>query len=758
MNRKRSYFLNNISFRHKLLYYSLLLSIVPILILGAVSSYIASMSMQKEVDRHHQILLQHLQRQIDDFYREADRVSVQLATQESVVQAMRLGPSMAHYEETRAAIDEVARMRASAPFPYDVSLVFTSFDMVYSNLYGLVPLSDFPLSGESGVVDPDPIGSTLLYPERAAERNEIVLVRPVPVFTTPSYGSIVLHVPIDALIRQLEQFQTGSGRELYIVDRHGRVIADNVVDESKRAAFFPPDAFERSAYASADGTAYRLSSLDSELSDWSFVALTPESQLTDKSKRIQIVTAWMALALALVWGLIAFLGSRRLYSPIKRLFQRVSQQTQTQAHEPSSKDLVAVEAYIQRMEKQNKDLQQQWNSNLPHIQENLLLGLLWGVTSEEEFLKHPGAGGLLQRRKYCVGVVEWDDSSSFRRRFGERDRALFMFAFRKIVEELCVEYSTPDIAITIASPNPEQIALIVGTDGEPERVAASFEPLAKQMREIVQKYLKNTITVTFSATRIGIGAIPGLYQEARSLLEFRMLLGPNLTISHRDIERSAPLLERQWIRELKNIATAAALAQTERAREELDAFVEALPARITDVQTARGLLSYFIGELAHQLHEIGADANDIFEENLYQRISRFHTVYEAAAWLREEVFPAIASRLREERDEKSRIDQVLQYIHAHFETDLSLQQLADIARLSPTQLSRMFKEVTGVPYADYLIAYRMEKAKYWLEHSDLPIKTIAERLRYTTVQNFTRIFKQVVGVPPAQYRRTLRGA
>jgi AraC-like DNA-binding protein len=92
------------------------------------------------------------------------------------------------------------------------------------------------------------------------------------------------------------------------------------------------------------------------------------------------------------------------------------------------------------------------------------------------------------------------------------------------------------------------------------------------------------------------------------------------------------------------------------------------------------------------------------------------------------------------------------------ETDISQQQLADLVGLSPTQLSRLFKEQMNVTYADYLIQYRMEKAKHWLEYTDMPIKTIAERLRYTTVQNFTRIFKQVVGVPPAQYRKQLRGA
>jgi len=741
------------SYRRKLLLYSLLLSIVPIFVLGAFSSYIASSSMQKEVDRHHQMLLQHLQRQIDEFYKAADRVSVQLATQESVLQAMQLGPSMANYEGTRAMIDEIARLRAASSFPYDVSIVFGNYDMVYSNLYGLIPIADFPLSSQKEIVRPSSVGSAIFLPERANERNEMVLVRPAPVFTTPSLGAIVLHIPVDSLIQQLETYQTGSGRELFIVDKFGRVIADNVVDESRQVPFFSPDALAGGTYSDANGASYRLSSIESELSEWSFVALTPESQLTDKSKRIQALTAWMALALAAVWGALAFFGSQRMYSPMKRLFQRVSQ-----GQDSAQGSLLAVESYIQSVEKQNKDLQTQWNDNLPHLKENLLLGVLWGVTSEEEFRRRPGAGGLLRHERYCVGVVEWDDAASFRERFSDRDRALFMFAFRKIVEELCVEHSKPGTNIVTVAPTPERIALVIGMEREPEEGEDVLKDLSRAMREVVHKYLKNTITVTLSAPAKGVDAIPGLYQEALSLLEFRLLMGPDLTITHRDIERSAPPPERQWMRELKSIATAAALARTETAAAELNAFVEALPRRVSDAQTARGLFSYFVGELTHQLQEIGASGSDVFDENLYRKLSRYHTVHEAAAWLSADVFPAIAAYVNGKQDAKACIEKVLQYIHANYETDLSLQQLADFAQLTPTQLSRLFKEETGVAYADYLIEYRMEKAKYWLEYSELPIKEISERLRYTTVQNFTRIFKQVVGVPPAQYRKALRDA
>ena len=131
---------------------------------------------------------------------------------------------------------------------------------------------------------------------------------------------------------------------------------------------------------------------------------------------------------------------------------------------------------------------------------------------------------------------------------------------------------------------------------------------------------------------------------------------------------------------------------------------------------------------------------------------------EVKEWLKQSVFPQAVQALQDANLPKRTklVQHALFYIREHLETDLSLKQVADTIQVSPSQFSRMFKEETGLAFGDYVIEQRMEKAKEWLAHSNMPIKDIAERLRYTTVQNFTRIFKQVTDVPPGQYRKQFR--
>jgi len=55
-----------------------------------------------------------------------------------------------------------------------------------------------------------------------------------------------------------------------------------------------------------------------------------------------------------------------------------------------------------------------------------------------------------------------------------------------------------------------------------------------------------------------------------------------------------------------------------------------------------------------------------------------------------------------------------------------------------------------------VLQLRMQRAREWLEHTDQPIKDIAWRLGYASVQNFNRVFKQHSGIAPGQYRKEKR--
>lgn len=98
----------------------------------------------------------------------------------------------------------------------------------------------------------------------------------------------------------------------------------------------------------------------------------------------------------------------------------------------------------------------------------------------------------------------------------------------------------------------------------------------------------------------------------------------------------------------------------------------------------------------------------------------------------------------------------VELMHSQLSEDISLDELAAEARLSPFHFARMFKQSLGVPPRVYLTRLRIEKACELLEHSDLPVTEIAHQVGYSSNQVLARVFIKHQGVNPSDFRRAVR--
>lgn len=85
--------------------------------------------------------------------------------------------------------------------------------------------------------------------------------------------------------------------------------------------------------------------------------------------------------------------------------------------------------------------------------------------------------------------------------------------------------------------------------------------------------------------------------------------------------------------------------------------------------------------------------------------------------------------------------------------DLSLQSAADQLHVSPQHLSRIFSQVLGITFSEYLTRVRISHAMDLLEDGSLKMYEIAEKAGYSSQHYFSNAFKKVVGVSPLEYRK-----
>lgn len=102
---------------------------------------------------------------------------------------------------------------------------------------------------------------------------------------------------------------------------------------------------------------------------------------------------------------------------------------------------------------------------------------------------------------------------------------------------------------------------------------------------------------------------------------------------------------------------------------------------------------------------------------------------------------------------KRTLQQVIDYIDAHLDRDLTVATLAAIAQVSPSYFSNLFKQSTGLTPHQYVIRCRIDRAKQLLRQG-MSIVEIAYSLGFTHQSHFSHHFKRLVGSSPKVFLKS----
>lgn len=108
--------------------------------------------------------------------------------------------------------------------------------------------------------------------------------------------------------------------------------------------------------------------------------------------------------------------------------------------------------------------------------------------------------------------------------------------------------------------------------------------------------------------------------------------------------------------------------------------------------------------------------------------------------------------------EKERIDRykkIVSYVEKHYMEKITLEQLAGEAQCNPQYLCHFFKEIANISPVQYLIGYRIEKAKEMLEDTTKTVLEVSLDCGFENVSYFIRQFKRAAGITPREYRKQL---
>lgn len=108
--------------------------------------------------------------------------------------------------------------------------------------------------------------------------------------------------------------------------------------------------------------------------------------------------------------------------------------------------------------------------------------------------------------------------------------------------------------------------------------------------------------------------------------------------------------------------------------------------------------------------------------------------------------------LRKNAGTSKPITACLDYIYIHIKERITIEDLAAHTDLSPSYLSRLFKEEIGISVSDYIREQKIEKAQHLLKFCDYSLIDIANYLSFSSQSHFIQTFRKLTGMTPKKYR------
>lgn len=100
-----------------------------------------------------------------------------------------------------------------------------------------------------------------------------------------------------------------------------------------------------------------------------------------------------------------------------------------------------------------------------------------------------------------------------------------------------------------------------------------------------------------------------------------------------------------------------------------------------------------------------------------------------------------------------KFNDIVIYINDHYDEDLTVSDIAERFYVSESYLSSIFKNNSGKSVMKYVNEVRIERAKTYLERTNMSIGQIANCVGFGDINYFSRKFRTIVGMTPSEYKR-----
>mgnify|MGYP001297132385 FL=1 len=494
----------------------------------------------------------------------------------------------------------------------------------------------------------------------------------------------------------------------------------------------------------------------SEYNGWTYISIYSIEQITKDSKTIGWMTFLLSLAtMAVSMGLSTLGGAKIVYKPIKKIYDSIRKEIPINESEIRRDEVQYIEKGVNTLITSRNIMEQQIKAQLQQIRELFLIRLLNGEIGKKELeLKSKSLDISTDWDFLSMMTIEIDILNNQTGLASQKD--IVMLEINRIIEEVIGE----QIFLKPIFIKQVQSVIVKGEQISQER----FNDIMYRYAELIQSKVKERLDVVIS---IGISQpykdlldTPIAYKESVEALRCRIALGENVILFFHEVQ-PGQRIRQHYPKNMENeLIDAINAGDEEEAEELLDQIIDQILSAQASFSEYQIYFTRLLVELLGILQDSGEYLDSFFEDNrnIFEELNQCTNAEDVKHWFKEEIIGPIIS-IRKERNQsthKKILREIIEIVENEYDTDLTLEECAARLHYHPSYIWRIMKKEMGVTFSEYLSQYRLKIAKQWLEETDMTIAEIATRLRYNNAQNFIRYFKKLEGITPGRYRKKVR--
>ncbi len=747
---------------------------VPILI-SIVLYFITYQQVKTETNRSNALLLEQMEMSIDSKLKGLEQLSLEIALNRNISSFSSVDPPLsdAHYYDLFQISESLRTYKNANDYIEQIYVMYTSSDTVIStydhmNRQGLFQKlrqqDDTSFEQWNSLFERKYVNgyTPMTFWDGGTSTPVVVFARSL-VFNTPGQPpAIVLFVMKDSKL--IESAPRHPDARMFILDTESRYIA------ARTDPGLLPQHLTYGELRDQQGIVYKdvqeqqaaVSYITSRITGWKYVSVLPASLFNEKMQYMRKLI-WISIGMCfLVGGVICFLFLRKNYMPIQVMLQSLSHKFGLR-FDGGSSEYSFLQGAIQHYFTEKEDMRARLDQHRNTIRAHLIRRLLKGSIEKEALLHESLAAHHIEfsSDRFVVILMSVDGFGKFEQygQNGLSDQKEQMLHF--ILTNVLVDAAADDAAIYTTEMN-DVLACIVNfhkSDSE-ERERLTLHRISAQVREFMQEQMQVELTIAVGEVYSDIYGIAQSYHEALDALEYRIVLGSGQFIRYRDTQLNQapphhyyfPLsVEQQLIYVVKsgNYAKAEALIE--------DIFQKNFTGHPVSVPLAKCLMYNMASTMLNTVDEVSVTGKRSLEAHLLdvEPLLSCEHVPQMKEQLKDKLSQVCSWIQAEKRDHhRYLIEDVQRYIENHLhDPNLNISMIGDVFRMTPSYISRLYKDHTGEALLDTINRSRLAEAKNLLKHNKLTVNEVAGRVGYADVSTFVRTFKKFEGMTPGAFQK-----